>query len=144
MPTVLGFDPRLQFVHDDDGLEVLRLCTVEDRPGTFNVAGDGVLTAVAGDPARRPAAAAGPAPAGLVGRRRSSAGPVSSTSRPSSCGSSRYGRVVDTTPAARPSSASRPAYTTAEAFDDFVHAHGLDRHCPAGAVAEAEQRSSLR
>ena len=43
VPTVLGFDPRLQFVHPDDGLECLRLCAVEDRPGTFNVAGDGVL-----------------------------------------------------------------------------------------------------
>ena len=41
--TVLGFDPRLQFVHEDDGVEVLRRMAVEDHPGTFNVAGDGVV-----------------------------------------------------------------------------------------------------
>jgi nucleoside-diphosphate-sugar epimerase len=43
IPTVLGYDARLQFVHEDDGLEVLRRATVEDHPGIYNVAGDGVL-----------------------------------------------------------------------------------------------------
>ena len=43
IPTVLGYDARLQFVHEDDGLEVLRRATVEDHAGTYNVAGDGVL-----------------------------------------------------------------------------------------------------
>jgi UDP-glucose 4-epimerase len=44
VPTVLGRDPRLQFVHVDDALEVLHRSIVEDHPGTFNVAGRGVLT----------------------------------------------------------------------------------------------------
>ncbi|MFY1652320.1 NAD-dependent epimerase/dehydratase family protein [Solwaraspora sp. WMMB762] len=44
VPTVFGRDPRLQFVHVDDALEVLHRAVVEDRPGTFNVAGPGVLT----------------------------------------------------------------------------------------------------
>ena len=44
MPTVLGFDPRLQFVHEHDGLEVLWRATLGDHGGTFNIAGDGVLT----------------------------------------------------------------------------------------------------
>jgi UDP-glucose 4-epimerase len=44
VPTVLGRDPRLQFVHIDDALEVLHRSVVEDHPGTFNVAGRGVLT----------------------------------------------------------------------------------------------------
>ncbi len=43
VPTVLGFDPRLQLCHEDDGIEVLRRATVEDHPGTFNVGGRGVL-----------------------------------------------------------------------------------------------------
>src|SRR3954451_3002524 len=43
LPTVLGFDPRLQFVHEDDGLEALRLATVGGTTGIVNVAGDGVL-----------------------------------------------------------------------------------------------------
>jgi UDP-glucose 4-epimerase len=44
VPTVLGRDPRLQFLHVDDALEVLHRAVVEDHPGTFNVAGHGVLT----------------------------------------------------------------------------------------------------
>jgi UDP-glucose 4-epimerase len=44
VPTVLGRDPRLQFVHADDALEVLCRAVVEDHPGTYNVAGPGVLT----------------------------------------------------------------------------------------------------
>jgi UDP-glucose 4-epimerase len=43
VPTVFGFDPRLQLCHEDDGIEVLRLCAVEEHPGIFNVGGDGVL-----------------------------------------------------------------------------------------------------
>ena len=44
VPTVLGRDPRLQFVHVDDALEILVRSVTEDHPGTFNVAGPGVLT----------------------------------------------------------------------------------------------------
>jgi UDP-glucose 4-epimerase len=43
VPTPLGFDPRLQFVHPDDAVEVLRLAVLADRPGIFNVAGSGIL-----------------------------------------------------------------------------------------------------
>ncbi|MEE1931481.1 NAD-dependent epimerase/dehydratase family protein [Streptomyces sp. TRM 70351] len=48
LPTVLGYDPRLQFLHEDDALDVLALAAGEPRQGaftagTFNVAGDGVL-----------------------------------------------------------------------------------------------------
>lgn len=44
VPTVFGRDPRLQFVHVDDALEILHRSVVEDHPGTYNVAGPGVLT----------------------------------------------------------------------------------------------------
>lgn len=43
VPTVLGRDPRLQFIHVDDALEILVRSVVEDHKGTFNVAGPGVL-----------------------------------------------------------------------------------------------------
>lgn len=43
VPSSLGFDPRIQLLHESDALEVLRLAAVTDRPGTFNVAGAGVL-----------------------------------------------------------------------------------------------------
>ncbi len=43
VPTVLGYDPRLQFIHEDDAVEVLRRSVVEDHPGAYNVGGDGVV-----------------------------------------------------------------------------------------------------
>ena len=43
VPMVLGFDPRLQFVHEDDVVHALEHAAVNDSPGTFNVAADGVL-----------------------------------------------------------------------------------------------------
>ena len=43
VPTVLGRDPRLQFIHVDDALEILVRSVVGDHHGTFNVAGPGVL-----------------------------------------------------------------------------------------------------
>ena len=43
IPTVLGFDPRLQFLHESDAQAALRHATLGDVPGTFNVAGDGII-----------------------------------------------------------------------------------------------------
>lgn len=43
LPSVMGFDPRIQFLHELDALNVLSEAVIWDRPGTFNVAGDGVL-----------------------------------------------------------------------------------------------------
>jgi UDP-glucose 4-epimerase len=43
VPMVLGFDPRIQFVHEDDVVHALEHATVHSAPGVFNVAADGVL-----------------------------------------------------------------------------------------------------
>ncbi|MDP9100942.1 MAG: NAD-dependent epimerase/dehydratase family protein [Actinomycetota bacterium] len=43
VPTVFGFDPRIQLCHEDDGIEVLRRMTLEDHPGIYNVGGNGVM-----------------------------------------------------------------------------------------------------
>jgi UDP-glucose 4-epimerase len=40
---ILGFDPRYQFIHEDDIAGVLEHATRHDIPGAFNAAGDGVL-----------------------------------------------------------------------------------------------------
>ena len=40
---VLGYDPPLQFVHEDDLAKLLHLLIREPCPGTFNVAGEGVI-----------------------------------------------------------------------------------------------------
>ena len=43
IPCILGFDPRYQFVHEDDIVAVLEHAVGHDMPGVYNVAGDGVL-----------------------------------------------------------------------------------------------------
>ncbi len=44
IPTVAGFNPRLQFAHESDALDVLEHSIASDVTGTFNVAGDGIIT----------------------------------------------------------------------------------------------------
>src|SRR3989454_227611 len=41
VPTILGFDPQLQFVHTEDVVAALEFCVDHDAPGIYNVAGDG-------------------------------------------------------------------------------------------------------
>jgi UDP-glucose 4-epimerase len=41
--TVLGYDPLLQFIHEEDLLDVFERAVLESHPGTFNVVGRGVL-----------------------------------------------------------------------------------------------------
>ena len=43
VPMMLGFDPRLQFVHEDDVVHALEHAAFHRVPGVFNVAADGVL-----------------------------------------------------------------------------------------------------
>jgi UDP-glucose 4-epimerase len=43
VPMVLGFDPRLQFVHEDDVVHALEHAAFHDTRGIYNVAADGVL-----------------------------------------------------------------------------------------------------
>ncbi|MGB2756062.1 MAG: NAD-dependent epimerase/dehydratase family protein [Acidimicrobiia bacterium] len=44
MPEIFGFDPRLQFVHQDDVIGAMLYSTLADVPGVYNVAGDGMVT----------------------------------------------------------------------------------------------------
>jgi UDP-glucose 4-epimerase len=43
VPMILGFDPRYQFVHEDDVVHALEHAVQQRTAGVFNVAGDGVL-----------------------------------------------------------------------------------------------------
>jgi UDP-glucose 4-epimerase len=43
VPMILGFDPRYQFVHEDDVFHALEHAVKHRVPGVYNVAGDGVL-----------------------------------------------------------------------------------------------------
>ncbi|OGQ08162.1 MAG: hypothetical protein A3G32_08450 [Deltaproteobacteria bacterium RIFCSPLOWO2_12_FULL_40_28] len=41
--TMLGFDPLIQFIHEDDIMAAFHLAIFKDCPGIFNIVGDGVL-----------------------------------------------------------------------------------------------------
>lgn len=43
VPSLLGYDPLLQFVHEVDAVFALKLALERDAPGVFNIAADGVL-----------------------------------------------------------------------------------------------------
>jgi UDP-glucose 4-epimerase len=43
VPKLMGYDPLMQFVHEEDCLHVLETATLHSHPGVFNVVGAGVL-----------------------------------------------------------------------------------------------------
>lgn len=119
VPTVLGRDPRLQFVHVDDALEVLHRAIVGAHPGTYNVAGRGVLTL--NQAIRRAGRIAAPTfEPGLSGvaafAKRSGMLDFSLDQLDLFV----HGRVVDTTSLIE--EFGFEPRTTAEAFDEFVRA----------------------
>src|SRR4051794_26201329 len=137
VPSVFGFDPRIQFVHEDDGLEVLRRAVVENRRGTFNVAGDGVL--LLSQAIRRAGRVAVPVPSpavSMVGSLFRRAGLVDFS--PEQMQFLEFGRGVDT-PRLHEDFGYLPAYTTREAFDDFVVGRGLRRYIDPDRVAGLER-----
>jgi UDP-glucose 4-epimerase len=42
-PTLLGFDPQMQVIHEKDVIGALEFAVEQDRPGVFNVAAEGNL-----------------------------------------------------------------------------------------------------
>ena len=136
IPTVAGFDARLQFIHEDDGLEALRLATVNDRPGLINVAGDGiVLLSQAIRRTGRPAVPVFPPLVSLVGRGFIRAGLADFS--PEQVRFLTYGRGMDTT-RMREVLQFEPHYSTLAAFDDFVASRGLNKVATPERVAAVE------
>ena len=43
IPTVLGYDPLMQFVHEDDVIDIIQRCIAGDQSGVYNIVGSGVL-----------------------------------------------------------------------------------------------------
>lgn len=135
VPTVFGFDPRLQFTQEDDLLEALRVAAVPGSGpgpvasgsvasgsvasgGTYNIAGDGVLTA--SQAIRRTGRPAVPIPSvatGTFGRALRRARMADFTHE--QIAFLTYGRGVDTT-RARTELGFTPTYSSAAAFDTFV------------------------
>ena len=118
IPTVLGFDPRLQFLHESDLNRVLLHAVTADVHGTFNVTGDGVLMlSQALRLLQRPGIPLpGVAFGGLGSALRSAR--LADLS-PELVAFLTYGRGVDTT-RMRTDLGFEPRYSTAEAFGEFA------------------------
>ncbi|MCW2770482.1 MAG: epimerase [Aeromicrobium sp.] len=117
LPTVLGFDPRLQFLALEDALAILVEAVVNDRPGTFNAAGEGVIQlSQAARRLGRPVIPLPPIGFAMAARRFILA--MGSDIPPDLHRVLTYGRVVDTK-ALREIFGYELTRTTDEVFDDF-------------------------
>jgi len=138
VPTALGFDPRLQLVHENDAIEVLRLAATADRPGTFNVAGDGVLLLSQAIRRAGKLAIAVPAPAvAAVGRAIRSSGVVDFS--PEQAQFLSFGRVVSNQ-RLKDDFGYLPSYDTPAAFDTLLTGRPVSKLISPELVAAAEQR----
>jgi UDP-glucose 4-epimerase len=105
VPTALGYDARVQLLHEDDALAVLTRATTGDFVGTVNVGGRGTL--LLSQAIRRLGRVEVPIPSpalGSVGRLSRRFG---------------FGRVVDTT-VLREQFGYTPRYTTETALNDYA------------------------
>jgi UDP-glucose 4-epimerase len=123
VPTVLGFDARIQLLHSSDALSVLELAALGDKPGVFNVGSDGVLTL--SQAIRRAGRVELPVPRPVV----PSIAKVLRGARVVDFSEDQvrllnFGRVVDTA-RLKERFGYRPRWTTSTAFDDYVRGHGL-------------------
>ena len=136
VPTVLGYDARVQLLHEEDALAVLERATKEDLPGAYNVAADGVL--LLSQAIRRAGKVPLPVPSPAVG-------PVSRILRgtrlvdfsPEQMRFLNFGRVVDTTRLRRQFGFT-PRWTTTQAFDDYVRGRALTPVLGAERIEAAE------
>lgn len=118
VPSILGFDPRLQFCHEDDAVAVLVAAATTSHPGIFNVAGAGVMylsqcVRLAGRIAAPLPSAAVSALASIL--RRTGRADLSDEQ----LRYLQFGRVVDTS-RLREVFGYTPRWSTREAFEDFL------------------------
>jgi UDP-glucose 4-epimerase len=128
VPTYAGFDPRLQFTHEDDALDALVAAVRKPVRGAVNVAGPGTIglmrvIRLAGRPSLPVAA---PLFGAVTDGLRRLGGPELS---PDFRRLLRYGRAVDTRRLVD-AVGFEPRFTTPEAVEDYVR-----RRAPAGTVA---------
>lgn len=138
VPTVLGYDARVQLLHEQDAVQVLERATREELPGVFNVGGAGVL--MLSQAIRRAGRLPFPVPdmaVGAVDRAFRSARLADFS--PEQVRFLNFGRVVDTTKL-REEFGFTPRWGTVEAFDDYVSGRHLRPVIPPERVREAEQR----
>lgn len=122
LPTVLGYDPRLQFVHESDAVNVLERSVVLDRPGTFNVSGGGIM--LLSQIARRLGKPTMPLPQlGFSPALRRILRQVGTDVPAEFVRHLTYGRVVDTA-ALHEIFGYEPRYSTEETFEEYRQTAG--------------------
>ncbi|GAB3206851.1 NAD-dependent epimerase/dehydratase family protein [Marinactinospora thermotolerans] len=117
VPTLRGHDPRMQFLHEDDGVEALRRMATSDGEGTFNVAAPGAIPL--SQCLRRAGRPEFPVPAGGLRVFDSLARRARLDYSPDHLRLLCSGRVLDSGKLERALEWS-PSYSSQEAFDSFV------------------------
>ena len=123
VPTVIGHDPRLQLLHEQDALGALERATMSGSGGTVNIGASGII--MMSQAIRRAGRIPLPVP-------RSALWAVDSLRRATryteldreQLDYLSYGRVMDTS-RMRDELGYRPKWATVEAFDDYVRGRGL-------------------
>lgn len=122
LPVPLGFDARMQFLHEDDAIDALVLGTTGPATGLVNVAGDGVVTVLqAASMVGRPVLPLPLGAAGVVGGMTRRLGLADFS--PDQMSFLAFGRGLDTT-RMRTVLGFEPRYTTRQAFEDFARHSG--------------------
>jgi hypothetical protein len=124
VPTVLGYDRRLQLVHEEDAGGA-RAATRARPPGVFNVAGDGYCCCLRRSGGWAPSLSRSPGPRWVLWRGCYEA-PTSSTTAGADLvaqlrSSSRHHGVTDRVRV-------HARWTTAQAFDDYLGRAGTASH----------------
>ena len=138
MPTVLGYDPRLQLLHTDDALEVLYRATVGGHPGIFNVAGPGIVyLSQAARMAGRPTV---PIPAQLGGALSTVLKPLTGVDfTAEQLPLLQFGRVADIT-RMRHEFGYEPTYSTKAALQQFIDSGRVQPMVTPERISEIERR----
>lgn len=137
-PVLAGYDPRIQLLHPQDALEALVHAASGAPAGTYNVAGEGVLTLM--QAIRRAGHVPLPVPAATfkaASRFLSSQG--LRDIGPSQLRYLRFGRVVDTT-RMRTRFGFTPQYTTEEALQAYLVDSGTEPLVTRAAVERGTAR----
>jgi UDP-glucose 4-epimerase len=118
VPTALGYDARVQLLHEDDALAVLTRATTGDFTGTVNVGGEGTM--LLSQVIRRLGRLQVPLPSptlGSLGRLTRRFGFIDYS--PEQMRFLNFGRVVDTS-VLRTRFGYTPRYSTEEALADYA------------------------
>lgn len=124
VPTFLGFDPRLQFLHEEDAVTVLLRAATSEVPGTVNVAGPGVvyLSQCLARAGRPTLPVPGPLAGGTFAALHRVAGVELTADQVRIL---RYGQVADITRLVE-EVGERPRYSTRQALEEFLRRGGAD------------------